>query len=173
MTQFLWKRSARCATRAARVGLAGLVASVVAVSGCSQDTGSKAAFCQQVKVVPPLAGVVAGFDRAHPDELARRLDGARRAYRQLARSAPSAIDHDTAELVNLVNQVLDAVGNHARDPAAVASTLRRDMSRHRDASASAAAVSAYADKECDVRLDPPVGEASPATTPPTSTDPAG
>lgn len=154
------------------MGLAGLAVSVVAASGCSHDAGSKAAFCQQVKVVPSLAGVLAGFDRADPDELAHRIDGARRAYRELAKSAPSAIDHDTDELVSLVNQVFDAVGNHPKDPVAVASTLRREMSRHPDASASAAAVSAYADKRCDVRLDPPVGEGAPPTTPTTST-PAG
>jgi len=149
--------------RVASAGLAALLVTSVAAAGCSKENGSKAAFCQQVKTVPALSGVLSGFDRADAEELTRRLDGARRAYGELTTAAPAAIEDDTAALVRLVDDVLDAVQDHPKNPSAVASTLRRNVADHPDATASSAVVSAYADKECRVRLDPLVSESTTTT----------
>lgn len=126
--------------------------------GCSDDSGSEAAFCTEVRRAPALDAVLSGFATADPTELGHRLDEAGDAYGRLRDAAPDEIDGDTDQVVDLVDAVIDAVREEGSDPEAVADQLRTVMVDHTGAEEAAQAVSAYADEHCDVQLDPPPSE---------------
>jgi hypothetical protein len=157
----------------ARPGRRSLLAAVLsislAVSGCSHDSGSRKAFCTAVTKAPPLSGVLAGYDRADPAELSRRLASTRSAYDDLQRSAPSDIKGDAAKTVSLVDAILDAVSAHAADPNAVRGAIRATMAKHTDAGPAAAKVAAYASERCGVDLAPVAVTTTPSTTTAAST----
>lgn len=146
-----------------------LVALALAVAGvgCSRSSGSEEAFCAQVAEVPALESVLARFSEADPDVLADKIVKARAAYDALADAAPSEIDDETDDVVAMVDATLQAVEDHPDDPAAAADQLRDAVADQPDIEASRAAVAAYAQDECDVRLDPslaPAGDGSTTTT---------
>jgi hypothetical protein len=133
-----------------------LVAGVV--SGCTSDGGSTEAFCAQVAKVPSLESVLSRFSEADTTVLDDRIDQARTAYADLAEAAPKAIDDETDEVVSLVDDILDAVEQHPTDPAKAATQLRKAMAAHKGIDADRAKVAAYAQKQCDVQLDPTLSE---------------
>ena len=141
---------------AAVVPISVVVASLQVDAGCTKDEGSVAAFCREVRVVPPLASVVSGFTEADQDGLARRLDDASAAYGRLADAAPGSVRHEVDDMVSLVDAVLTAVRGNGGDAEATAADIRKAVAAHTSAAASSATVAAYARRHCEVDLNPTV-----------------
>ena len=145
-------------SRAALVALASLaVVGAAGLGACSKDGGSKAEFCAQVQVVPSLETVIARFSETDPAVLDDRIDRARAAYHDLEDAAPKEIHGDTAEVVAVVDEVLDAVAAHPSDPAKATAALRAKVKQHPKVGAARARVVRYAKAECDVVLDGTLG----------------
>ena len=151
------------APRPAAVAALALVLAATS-AGCTDDGGSTASFCAQVRQVPALETVLARFDETDPDVLADRIDKARTAYDALADAAPGDVRDETASVVALVDEVLDAVTDHPTDPAAAADQLRRAVADHPEAEQARAKVASFAQRECDVRLDPTLAPSEGTTT---------
>ncbi|MEZ5139766.1 MAG: hypothetical protein R2702_19135 [Acidimicrobiales bacterium] len=151
------------APRPAAVAALALVLAATS-AGCTDDGGSTASFCAQVRQVPALETVLARFDETDPDVLADRIDKARAAYDALADAAPGDVRDETASVVALVDEVLDAVTDHPTDPAAAADQLRRAVADHPEAEQARAKVASFAQRECDVRLDPTLAPSEGTTT---------
>lgn len=131
-----------------------------AATSCGGDEGSTASFCAEVAEVPALETVLARFSEADPQVLQDRIDRARSAYEDLADAAPEAIASETDEVVKLVDEVLAAVEDHPSDPAAAADQLRVVMAEHEGVDAARRDVAAFAQEECDLRLDPTLGSST-------------
>ena len=132
---------------------------------CSKDQGSQAAFCRQIRTVPPLASVISGFANEDPTELQNRLGAARTAYTELGEAAPKEIAADVKISIDLVEAVIDAVATKGDDPEAVATQVRRVVKADTGAAAASTRVAAYAKKNCDVDLNPTVPpDVRPSTT---------
>ena len=142
--------------RSTALALAAVLAT--AAAACTNDPGSVDSFCHEVQTMPSLEAALTRFSETDPAELAERIDQARAAYEDLAEAAPSEIDAETDDVVEVVDEVLTAVEDHPTDPAAAADQLRDAMADHPDAAASQAAVSEFAKTECDVTLDPTLPE---------------
>ncbi|MEO6630003.1 MAG: hypothetical protein ABIP03_15715 [Aquihabitans sp.] len=128
----------------------------VGVGACSKDQGSQAAFCRQIRTVPPLASVISGYANEDPTELQSRLGAARLAYTQLGEAAPKEIADDVEISLDLVEAVIDAVATKGDDPEAVAAQIRRVVKADTGASAASTRVADYAEKNCNVDLNPTV-----------------
>jgi hypothetical protein len=142
--------------RRLKTALAALaVGALVAGAGaCSRDQGSAEDFCRDVKVAPSLESELNRFFDGRSD--ADRLATVGQAYRDLAGAAPSAIRDDARAVRDLVDEVIAAAKAHPDDRTKAADQVRAAMARHKGAAGSAAALSTYAAKRCDVRLDPTV-----------------
>lgn len=127
---------------------------VVSSAACSSESGSVEAFCEAVVDVPPLATVVSGFAETYPAEVSSRLSDAESAYADLRDSAPGDIDDEVDRVVDLAEEVMDAVREHSEDRDAATDRIRSSMADHPDAEEASAAVVAYAAEHCDVDLDP-------------------
>ncbi|MFN8019279.1 MAG: hypothetical protein U0P45_14320 [Acidimicrobiales bacterium] len=132
-------------------------AATASLSACTKDSGSTAEFCTQVQAVPSLETVVTRFSETDPAVLDDRIDRARAAYHDLEDAAPKEIHGDTAEVVAVVDAVLDAVAAHPSDPAKATDALRTEVKRHPKVGAARARVVRYAKAECDVTLDGTLG----------------
>ncbi len=139
------------------VGVATAIALGGGAASCSDDDGSAEDFCAQITGLPALESVLSRFSEADPEQLADSIARARRAYRDLEAAAPGEIRSETATVVDLVDDILDAVDRHPDDPQAAADELRSAMDEHPDVEPARAAVAAYAEAECDVELDPTLG----------------
>lgn len=139
--------------------VAAIALAVVAVAGpaaCADDGGggSEDAFCAQVARVPSLAAALSNFTDRDPAALRARLDDARAAYDALVDAAPDDVRADTRTVVDLIDEVIDAVDAHPDDNEAAAAELRAAVADHPDAGDAAGRVSAYAKATCDIDLDP-------------------
>lgn len=143
---------------------AGVALSVGALASCSEEGGSKEAFCREVAGVPTLDAVLADFSRADAEELTARLDSAGDAYARLRDAAPDGIRDDAAKVVDLVQVVIDAVDRHGDDPQAAADQLRTDLGDRPDVTPAAQRVARYAARECDVDLDGTQPDEPPTST---------
>lgn len=150
--------------RLAAPAVALAAALALGTSACAEDSGSTEAFCEQVRKVPALESVLSRFSEADPDVLADRIVKARAAYEALETSAPDAIRDETEDVVALVIAVLQAVEDHPTDPAAAADQLRDEVAARPEAEASRKEVAAFAQDECDVRLDPTLAPSSGTST---------
>ena len=146
------------------VGLTAAILMSAVASGCTSDSGSETAFCDAVTQVPALESVLARFNEADPDLLQDRIDKARGAYEDLARAAPSEIDAEADDVVDVVDQILLAVEENPTDPAKAADQLRTAMADHPEIDRSRAKVTAYAQTECGVRLEPTLGTSTTSTS---------
>ncbi|CAN5408917.1 hypothetical protein BH10ACT1_BH10ACT1_18720 [soil metagenome] len=142
------------------------------VAACSKDSGSEAEFCREVKEIPTLDSVVAGFADTEPSALDARLDDASAAYAALRRSAPDDIADSVDEVTDLVDAVIDAVRSHPDDPEAAAAQLRTAVEDHPGGAAASEQVVAYASEHCQVELDPSVEESTTTTVAPATSSPA-
>lgn len=135
---------------------AGAAVTVLALggAGCTRDHGSRKAFCEQVRRVPRLSDVLAGYQRADPTEFDRRLAAARSAYSSLRSSAPSDLRGDATAMVDLVDAIFDAVAAHRDDPTAATTAVREAARAHPDAAPAAEKVVTYAREQCSVTLEP-------------------
>ncbi|CAN5159704.1 hypothetical protein BH20ACT3_BH20ACT3_10590 [soil metagenome] len=133
---------------------AGLIA--LSAPGCSSDSGSQEAFCEQLPRVPALQTVITGFADADPEQLNRGLDEAAEAYDELRRAAPDDIDDTVDTVADLVDAVLETVSENAADPEQVSAELRAVTARHPGAQAATQEVVTYAAERCEVDLDLPV-----------------
>lgn len=153
-----------------RAGLAAVGAlSLLISAGCTQSSGSTKAFCDQVAQVPSLETVLARFSEADPGELRTRIDKARSAYHALEDAAPSEIHDETADVVALVDDILDAVADNPDDPVKAADQLRKAMADHKGVAGSRTKVASYAERNCKVQLDPTLTGSTTSTTAVTST----
>lgn len=152
------------AARSAAVSLAVALVAALGIAGCSSSSGSQEAFCAQVAQVPALESVLARFSEADPDVLADKIDKARAAYEELAAAAPGEIDDEVDEVVAMVDATLEAVEDHPDDPAAAADQLREAVADRPDLDDARTKVAAYAQDECDVRLDPTLAPADESTS---------
>ncbi len=160
------------------MGISALVAlALVAGSfGCSAKDGSRKAFCAQVKDLPALDAIVTGYSEADPAELTGRLERAAESYADLSDAAPDEIRQSVRTLVDLVDAVIEGLGRNPDDPEATADELRAAVLDHPGAPLAAVRVADYADKQCDVQLNPTIDEESPTTSPgtgPTTTATTG
>ena len=138
------------------------------ITGCTHQAGSEAAFCREVKQVPALSTVLEGYRNASPDELKARLASTRAEYAALAHAAPAEIHGDVAQVVTLVDAVIDAVAAHPTDQQAIAGDLRKQVAAHPGASAATTAMGAYTSAHCHVDLGTGTnGSTSTAPTGPT------
>lgn len=137
---------------------------VVAVSGvaCTSDSGSREAFCAEVVTVPDLETVLTGFADTDPQTRDRRLREAGAAYEELRAASPGEIDGPVGRVVDLVEDLLETVGEHGDDPEVVIDELRSAMGDHEGVEVAAAEVVAYAAEQCDVALDPSIDVDEPA-----------
>jgi hypothetical protein len=136
-----------------------ITAIVVALGpgACADDDGSVEEFCAELKALPALESVLSRFSEADPEQLADSIERARSAYHDLEDAAPGAIHNETQTVVNLVDEVLDAVDRNPDDPQAAADEVRSAMDEHPDVEPARTAVARYAEAECKVELDPTLG----------------
>lgn len=163
----------RLAPRRAAVAIAAAAVLAASSAGCSKDSGSKEAFCAQVKRVPALESVLARFSEADQDVLADRIAKARDAYDQLADAAPSTIDDETDQVVSLVDDILDAVEQNPTDPAKASAQLRTAMAAHKGIDEDRAKVASYAEAQCGVKLDATLTDGGGSSSSSTTTTVAG
>lgn len=148
-----------------RASLAALCATaLLATAGCTHSSGSTTAFCEQVAQVPALETVLARFSETDPGELRTRIDKARSAYHALGSAAPSEIHDETAQVVDLVDDILDAVADNPDDPVKAADQLRKAMADHKGVAGARTKVAAYAERHCKVQLDPTLTGSTTSTT---------
>ena len=126
---------------------------VTGAAGCTDDGGSTTAFCARVKEVPALETVLDRFTEADPTVLDDRIEKARTAYDDLAEAAPKQIADETDSVVDLVDEILDAVQQNPTDPDKASDQLRKAVAAHQGIDADRAAVAAFAQDHCDVQLD--------------------
>jgi len=149
-----------------------------ALVGCSDEQGSTEEFCARLSETPSLEAVLARFNEIDRGVLQARIDQTRAAYDALAEAAPASIEAETEQVVELVDEVLTAVEENPLDPTKAADQLRKVMADHPDIDEARTEVAAFAEEECDVKLDPSLAESTTTTaaakaTTTTTTEPGG
>lgn len=131
-----------------------MAALALAASGtaCTDDGGSDEAFCRELATAPSLDTVLTGYTAADEHDLTNRLDDATDAYAEVRAAAPSDIRGETGDVVDLVDEVLDAVRDHHDDPEAVAARLRGAVEEHPEAAEASAAMVEWAAEHCKLDL---------------------
>lgn len=151
-------------TRRRIAAIAVIAATTATIGACTDDGGSKDAFCREVTELPPLDAAISDYAEADTTELGRRLTSTGESYDDLRDAAPQEIRASVDDVVDLVDAVLAAVRDHAEDPEVVADELRDAVIEHPAAADASARVVAYAERNCDVELDPMLEGEVPSTT---------
>lgn len=144
-----------------------LCALVLLPAGCSRQQGDQESFCELAPEVDDLFALLNGYEQADPEALDRRFDAGLQRFRALERAAPREIKPDVGELVDIVEEVLEAVRSNRNDRSAIAADLQNLQADHPGAAASALRVIEYVNENCGVELEggpPPSEEEVPGST---------